>query len=127
MYRGLSTSITSLKVDIKAFYVLTASRLTCEKINFRLIFSRRRRIIHSFFKIEISFHLCIYFLNHFFFFHIHLLHRQCISFFNAFHSGKKNVFIKFYFLVYTFFCHQKTIKYAIAYMSRTQIEFITEC
>ena len=31
----------------------------------------------------------------------------------------------FYFLVYTFSCHQKTIKCAIAYMSRTQIEFIT--
>lgn len=27
--------------------------------------------------------------------------------------------------MYTFSCHQKTIKYAIAYMSRTQIEFIT--
>lgn len=33
--------------------------------------------------------------------------------------------LTFYLLVYTFSCHQKTIKYAIAYMSRTQIEFIT--
>ena len=34
-------------------------------------------------------------------------------------------FFSFSSCVHIFACHQKTIKYAIAYMSRTQIEFIT--
>lgn len=36
-----------------------------------------------------------------------------------------NFFLYISSCVHIFACHQKTIKYAIAYMSRTQIEFIT--